>query len=298
VAYILSNVMYLGKVRDHGAIYAGEHPGIVDIAVWERVQELRQSKAIDRPKPRDPDREALLRGILYCDHCQARMLPSCALKAGRRYRYYVCLRAQQKGWQHCPTKSVSAAQIERSVLGQLHAWAATTRNPGGNQRRLGVKREEPVERQAELIRMAVERVVYDRSRGVVKIQLRDASEPKELVCQLLRLDQTEEPARLPRITRLLALAIQCNDLLRSGAARSYADLAQLGCVTRARMTQILGLLNLAPPIQEQILCFDKVAHGRDPASERTLRKITMITGWQQQMERWAKLMPNPGSREA
>ena len=59
--------------------------------------------------------------------------------------------------------------------------------------------------------------------------------------------------RLPRIARLMALAIKFEGMIQAGVAADYADLARLGGVTRARMTQIMNLLNLAPDIQEQIL---------------------------------------------
>jgi hypothetical protein len=58
---------------------------------------------------------------------------------------------------------------------------------------------------------------------------------------------------LPRITRLLASAVRFEGLLREGTVRDYAELARLGGVSRARMTQIMSLRNLAPVIQERIL---------------------------------------------
>ena len=57
----------------------------------------------------------------------------------------------------------------------------------------------------------------------------------------------------PRIARLMALAIRFEGLLREKKIRDYADLARRGRVTRARITQIMKLLHLAPDIQEQIL---------------------------------------------
>ncbi len=59
--------------------------------------------------------------------------------------------------------------------------------------------------------------------------------------------------RLPRIARLMALAIKFDGMIREGVVTDYADLARLGLVTRARMTQIMNLLNLSPDIQEEIL---------------------------------------------
>jgi len=62
-----------------------------------------------------------------------------------------------------------------------------------------------------------------------------------------------ESGNIPRISRLMALAIKFDGLVRHGEVRDYADLARLGYVTRARITQIMNLLNLAPDIQEEIL---------------------------------------------
>ena len=63
----------------------------------------------------------------------------------------------------------------------------------------------------------------------------------------------EVAGAVPRLARLLALAIRFEGLVREGEVRDYADLARLGQVTRARITQIMNLLNLAPDIQEDIL---------------------------------------------
>jgi hypothetical protein len=72
-------------------------------------------------------------------------------------------------------------------------------------------------------------------------------EPRE------RPDRKAADLSIPRIARLMALAIRFEGLLRSGTIRDCAELARLGRVTRARVTQIMKLLNLAPDIQEQIL---------------------------------------------
>jgi hypothetical protein len=92
--------------------------------------------------------------------------------------------------------------------------------------------------------------------------------------------------KLPRVTRLMALAIKVNGLIREGVVRDYADLARLGYVTRARITQIMNLMNLAPDIQEEILFLPKTTTGRDPVSERNLRRVTAIVRWDRQRKAW------------
>ena len=49
------------------------------------------------------------------------MSHSYASKGNRRYRYYVCQRAQKRGWQICPSPSVPAGEIERFVVDQIKA---------------------------------------------------------------------------------------------------------------------------------------------------------------------------------
>ncbi len=97
------------------------------------------------------------------------------------------------------------------------------------------------------------------------------------------------PARVPRVARLMALAIRFEKLVRDGEVADYADLARLGYVTRARVTQIMNLLNLAPDLQEAILFLPPVADGRDPVTERHLRPIAAVPGWRIQREQWKRL---------
>jgi len=59
--------------------------------------------------------------------------------------------------------------------------------------------------------------------------------------------------RVPRISRLMALAVRMEGLVRGGQVKDYAELARLGGVSRARVTQVLNLRNLAPAIQERLL---------------------------------------------
>jgi hypothetical protein len=84
--------------------------------------------------------------------------------------------------------------------------------------------------------------------------------------------------RIPRIAKLMALAIRFEVLVKAGAVRNFAELARVGRVSRGRMTQILRLLNLAPDIQEQLL-FSQSAKG---LNERNLRHIVSCIDWDEQ----------------
>ncbi len=95
--------------------------------------------------------------------------------------------------------------------------------------------------------------------------------------------------RVPRVSRLMALAIKFDHLLATGAVRDQAELAELGHVTRARVTQIMNLLYLAPDIQEDILFLPRITRGRDPITERHLRTIAAESSWLRQRRLWNQL---------
>jgi hypothetical protein len=86
-------------------------------------------------------------------------------------------------------------------------------------------------------------------------------------------------------------------LLRDGTVRDYAELARLGGVSRARMTQIMGLRNLAPAIQERILGLTAASSPADVINERLVREVAQRWDWREQMRMWEKLACELGSAE-
>jgi hypothetical protein len=101
--------------------------------------------------------------------------------------------------------------------------------------------------------------------------------------------------RIPRISRLMALAIKFDEMIARGEARDYADLARLGYVTRARVTQIMNLRHLAPEIQETIL-FQQEPRAQQ-ISERSLRTIVSVDSWPEQRFLWRRLSRSFGEDE-
>lgn len=98
------------------------------------------------------------------------------------------------------------------------------------------------------------------------------------------------PGRVPRIARLMALAIKIDGLIASDAIADQAEAAAVGHVSRARMTQILNLLHLAPDIQAAILDLPRVERGRDPIVEPDLRPIAAEVDWEEQRQMWRSLL--------
>lgn len=98
-----------------------------------------------------------------------------------------------------------------------------------------------------------------------------------------------EPGRVPRVARLMALALRLDEQVRKGELTSYTEVAMVGHVTRARVSQIMNLLNLAPDLQEAVLFLPRTERGRDAIVLRDLQPIASILDWRKQRVLWQQL---------
>jgi len=98
-----------------------------------------------------------------------------------------------------------------------------------------------------------------------------------------------ERGRVPRVAKLLALAHRFEHLVRNGEVADCAELAHLGRVSRARISQIMSLLSLAPDLQEQVLFLPRTERGRDLIQMQHLLPIAQVPDWKVQRQLWAAL---------
>jgi hypothetical protein len=107
-------------------------------------------------------------------------------------------------------------------------------------------------------------------------------------------EQARSPAlpagRVPRVTRLMALALRLKDQVRTGVLASYSQLAAVGHVSRARVSQIMNLVNLAPDVQEALLFLARTERGRDAIHLRLLQPIASSIDWKKQRRMWHELL--------
>jgi hypothetical protein len=122
--------------------------------------------------------------------------------------------------------------------------------------------------------------IHFRRRGRGRQELVEGPRPEAAV---------REPARVPRVSRLAALAVRFEGLVRAGAIDSYSEIATLGHVTRARISQVMNLLNLAPDVLEAILHLPRTQRRRDPIHLRHLQTIAMTFDWGKQRRQWRDL---------
>jgi site-specific DNA recombinase len=123
---LLTNVIYMGKVEYGGQIYEGEHPRIVEDETFNLVQETLHRNGRRGGRNVRNKYSALLKGIVRCATCDAGMIHTYTQKKNRLYRYYVCVRAHQRGWNQCQTRAVPAQALESAVVAQLRGIG---RNP-------------------------------------------------------------------------------------------------------------------------------------------------------------------------
>jgi site-specific DNA recombinase len=116
---ILGNRHYLGEIPMGDESFPGEHKSIINQKVWNKAQALLASNTRQRSTYRRKQSNALLGGVIRCDHCNRAMSPSHSRKKGKLYRYYLCQTAVKNSRENCPICSVAAGDIETMVIQQV-----------------------------------------------------------------------------------------------------------------------------------------------------------------------------------
>jgi site-specific DNA recombinase len=192
---LLTNIIYTGRIRHRGEIFAGEHEAIIDTATWEKVQARLKDNAPRSTRTLRNKYGALLKGIVRCASCDVGMVHTYTRKDGRIYRYYVCVKAHQRGWNQCVTRSVSAPELEQAVVDQIRGVGRNPMMLTAVMKHLeetgfgdvpredvaralrefdGLWRQLSPREQEQLIKALVETVSYDGQTGTVTVSFRSA----------------------------------------------------------------------------------------------------------------------------
>lgn len=115
--HILGNPIYIGKVVHKGTEHEGEHPPLIDLELWARVQQRIAENRVIRGRARNGSPTSLLAGVLRDGHGR-RMTPSHAVKKGKRYRYYITHAAELRAGEPQAWR-MPAADLEAAVAGRL-----------------------------------------------------------------------------------------------------------------------------------------------------------------------------------
>jgi len=182
---LLRNVTYLGHIRYRHEVHPGEQRAIVDPLLWQQVQTLLQAQR-HHQRARLPG-GALLRR-LHCGACGCAMSSSQTTKGTRRYRYYVCRQAQQRGWQTCPAPARPAGPSEDLVVAQITQLAP----PDAVDAFRAAWQALPLAEQTCLLERLVERIDYHAAQQTVAIAFR-ADAGRALAEELARFAQETKP---------------------------------------------------------------------------------------------------------
>ena len=102
--------------------------------------------------------------------------------------------------------------------------------------------------------------------------------------------RSESPPLAPHIAKLMALAIRLEHLIETGQIANHAEIARAAGLTRARVTQILNLANLAPDIQQAVLELADHPSESTRLKEADLRDYSQIHCWEKQRRLFQKLL--------
>jgi site-specific DNA recombinase len=116
---LLTNPLYIGKIKHKADLFQGQHEPIVDGELFQKVQATLQRNSRSGGVVVRNRHGALLKGLLFCKGCSRAMTHSFTCKGERRYRYYTCTRALKNGRKACPSGSLPASEIERVIVDQI-----------------------------------------------------------------------------------------------------------------------------------------------------------------------------------
>ena len=116
---LLTNPLYIDKVKHKADILDGEHEAIVSDDIFQKAQTLLQRNGRTGGAEVRNRYGALLKGLLFCHACDHTMVHNFTGRGGKQYRYYTCTHAIKNGRKSCPSSSLPAAEIERVVVDQI-----------------------------------------------------------------------------------------------------------------------------------------------------------------------------------
>jgi hypothetical protein len=273
LAALLGNVLYKGCICHKGTLYPGEQEAIVNHTLWDQLNRKLELRRALQVGIKHRKQEAFLKNLIRCGECGVTLISTYTKKRGRRHTYYGCPKANRR--DGCKQVRVAAEDLDASVKRRLELT-------------LGVQTSTVVMQQS------IGQIVYAGKTRKVVIALQDGARiDYELPIPSrggVRSGRKPATGRIPRISKLMALAIKMERLVREREVNDYSVLAARAPISRPRMSQIMNLMNLAPEIQETLLFQPKTFQGPDPITERQLRRIAQEVDWSSQKQLFRDLV--------
>lgn len=285
INYILSNPIYAGRIRHRERIYDGQHPAIIEPAVWDDVQAKMAAASVKGRGATNAARTSPLAGKLT-DETGDRLTPSHANKRGVRYRYYVSNRLlvgkktksdiQTSGWR-LPAHPLECQLAERVQQHLKENAVNLLREVSAHETQALVQRLNQIEAAGSEANMPEFLACIDKAQllmGAIEIVLDASASGKMLEVSeerindnVLRLNAPFQLRRRGVETKLiigqasqnvdaallanLARAHHCYEAIRQG--QSFDDLAVTQKLSKRRILQLISLAFLAPDVVKVII---------------------------------------------
>ncbi|XCA33361.1 MAG: recombinase family protein [Wolbachia endosymbiont of Polyergus mexicanus] len=268
---IITNPVYIGKIRHYEKQYEGKHEAIIEEEKWKKAQELIKNQ----PYRGVRYEEALLKGIIKCKSCNVNMTLTYAKKENKRYRYYVC--NNHLVGKSCASKSrnIVAGEIEKEVMKKAEHLYKNWQEKAEEWEELSFGK------QKEVVKNLISGVMVRDDGIVVSSESEEKFIPMELKKKGRKCTVIEPEGKTNNV--LLKAVVKAHlwkRQLEEGKYRSVKELSVKIKISMRRIQQILRLNYLAPKIKEDIV------NGRQPSNLRLadLREIPML--WGEQLEKF------------
>jgi site-specific DNA recombinase len=188
--FLLTNPLYVGKIRHHGEVHDGVHEAIIDEQTWAAVQHRLAENAKGGPK--HAKFGGLLLGLLRCGACGSAMTSHHAKRGNRRYSSYVCVKAQKQGAAACPGSRAPVGEMERVVVERIRDIGRDPRlvREAIAAAKRGLKERRP-ELERELRRLEKDRARLEAERGNLLDAVSQAANGNGSASVLQRLGEVE-----------------------------------------------------------------------------------------------------------
>ena len=284
---IVKNPFYIGKVGHAGQLYQGEQERIIVDEVFQKAQEILANNRRERKVAGVVTNIGLLNSILRCKACDSTMYYIYTKKGANKYHYYLCMNAQKRGYNTCPTRLIPAQTTENKFMELLRTICEDPRIKANAWEALTLEEKIPI------LRSIAKVAHYDAVNGTLEIVLHKADKGHQFALKLAELKhipyhrQQAEITKEPPIRRSLILGHQISEVMKEKRCRIREVVNWTGII-RPRLCQFMDMLLLSPKIQEEILLSEEKAIFNIP--EYKLRDIIKETDWNTQQKLWNNLL--------
>ncbi len=163
---LLTNVLYIGRIRHKENVYGGVHEAIIEPDIFESVQKLLKEHGQGSGKRLVNRHNALLKGMMYCPSFSYAMAHNPTKKKSKLHRYYVCQTAIKLGHAQCSTGSIPAPAIEAAVVEALRCIV----DDDGLRREVYKQSETLVQQRQERLDLQLRQLTKQRSRDNAELE--------------------------------------------------------------------------------------------------------------------------------